>query len=385
MNNQHKKYRIGIDARFYGSRCKGLGRYTQRLIENLEIIDNFNEYTIFLRKENWNDYNPVKANFKKILADYRWYTFAEQIFMPMTIKKHKLDLAHFTHFNVPIFYQGKFIVTIHDLILKNFPTNKATTLNPLFYWIKERAYNFVINRAIKKSEKIIAVSDFTKNDIKSSFGVLADKINVIYEGASTMLVKDGFEDDIFLKLKLKKPYLLYVGNAYPHKNLNKLIEAFKLVLNKRSDLRLVLVGGMDYFYKRLINFLKINYKDLGEKVIFTDDLKDEDLVQIYKNAELYIFPSLYEGFGLPPLEAMYFGIPVVSSDFTCLPEILGGAAVYFNPEDAKDMAGKINEVLENSDLRAKLIKSGFLLIEKFSWEKMAMETKNIYLGILNKK
>lgn len=152
--------RIGIDARFYGSIGKGLGRYTQKLIQHLEQIDTENQYVIFLRKENFEDYQPFNKNFQKVLADYPWYTFSEQLFFPLLLRKYKLDLVHFPHFNVPILYFGKFVLTIHDLILTHFPTLKATRLSPLWYWVKYAAYKLAISSAVRRSEKIITVSEF---------------------------------------------------------------------------------------------------------------------------------------------------------------------------------------------------------------------------------
>jgi len=142
--NKEKKIRIGIDARFYGPKQKGLGRYVQKLIENLEKKDLNNEYIIFIRKENWNKYHPTNPNFKKVLADYQWYTLSEQIFMPFKIRQSKVDLMHFPHFNVPILYRMPFIITIHDLILKRFPTRRASTMGPIKYWLKSLAYRLVI-------------------------------------------------------------------------------------------------------------------------------------------------------------------------------------------------------------------------------------------------
>ncbi len=226
--NKEKKIRIGIDARFYGPKQKGLGRYVQKLIENLEKNDLNNEYIIFIRKESWNKYHPTNPNFKKVLADYQWYTLFEQIFMPFKIKQAKVDLMHFPHFNVPIFYRMPFVITIHDLILKRFPTRRASTMGPIRYWLKNLAYKLVISSAIKRARKIIAVSNFTKKDILKYFKVRSEKVEVIYEGVPVIKLNES-------KNKPSKKYLLYVGNAYPHKNLERLILAFnKLLENKKT-------------------------------------------------------------------------------------------------------------------------------------------------------
>jgi len=379
---------IGIDARFFGPRGKGLGRYTQKLIEALQELDRENDYVIFLRRENFDEYLPQNPRFKKVLADYSWYGFAEQFFLPFKIYAQKVDLMHFPHFNVPIFYFKKYIVTIHDLILRHFATRRASRLGTLLYWIKNLGYRVVIWLALKRAKKIITVSEYVENDIIKSFKVKAQKISVTYEGAPEKnLLFAG------LKYKLKefgigKPYLLYVGNAYPHKNLERLVKAFEiLVADSKNDLQLVLVGEEDYFYQRLEEEGRTSILrriEVFDQIIFTDFVTDEELELLYQNATLYVFPSLCEGFGLPPLEAMSHGLPVVCSNATCLPEILGEAAIYFNPQDPNDMAEKINQVLSNNNLRKDLIAKGFEQIKKYSWRKMGEKTLILYNQRANK-
>ncbi len=379
--------KIGIDARFFGPIGKGLGRYTQRLIENLEKIDKENKYVIFLRKENWSNYQPRNPNFKKVLAPWRWYTILEQIYMPRLIKSHDVGLMHFPHFNVPLFYKGSFVVTIHDLVLEHFPTQRATTLSPLFYKIKRVGYKIVIRAALKRARQILVPSEYTKEEIIKYFGLEPTRIKVTYEGCG----KSDFPyynvgsltSEIPKKYGIIKPYILYVGNAYPHKNLERLILAFqKLSKAYQLDLRLVLVGENDYFYKRLKDtVLKLGIKN----IILAGFVRDEDLNSLYKNALFYIFPSLCEGFGLPPLEAMACGLPVASSNKTCLPEILGDAAYYFNPDSVDDIARAIEKVAIDEDLRKKLIVKGFEQIKKYSWKRMAEETLKTYRRTLNLK
>ena len=182
--NKLRTRRIGIDARFFGPKDKGFGRYTQQLVENLERIDKRNNYFVFLRKERWDEYKSKNPNFQKFLADYKWYGMKEQVFLPLKLKKYKLDLVHFTHFNVPIFYKGRFIVTIHDLTLRHFPTSRKNFKNLIFYPFKNLAYRIVFRYAIKNSEKIIAISEYTKKDILKYYQIDPNKIQVIYEGIS---------------------------------------------------------------------------------------------------------------------------------------------------------------------------------------------------------
>lgn len=372
--------RIGIDARFFGSVGKGLGRYTQKLIEKLEEIssENGNEYFIFLGKENFHEYVPKSSNFHKILVDARWYSLIEQMKIPFILLSYKLDLVHFPHFNVPVLYRKKFIVTIHDLILLHFPTLKASSLNFFFYWLKFLAYKFVIGSAIKRAERIITVSNFTKNDILGNYAINPDKLSVTHEACDDFCsVSTESLEKVLRKYGIIKPYLLYVGNAYPHKNLERLIRAFPK-LNAPKGLKLVLVGRIDYFYSRLQNI--INEEQIKD-ILLPGFIPDRDLDIVYKNALLYVFPSLYEGFGLPPLEAMAKGLPVVSSDHACMREILGDSAFFFNAGSEGGIAAGINSILKNDSLRSELIRKGYSQIKKYSWERMARETLRIYMGL----
>jgi len=383
MIKKNKKIRIGIDARFFGPFQKGLGRYVQKLVENLEYIyktESDKEFIIFLRKSNFNEYNPKNPNFKKVLADYRWYSFKEQIFMPFKIRKEKIDLMHFCHFNVPLLLHKKFVVTIHDLVLKRFPTRRASTLGPLRYFIKQLFYKLVIYLAIKRAKKIIAVSNFAKKEILFYFKINENKVEVIYEGASDFFrCKGSCSNSSLKKFGINMPYILYVGNAYPHKNLERLIFAFKKLIQKyKLNLQLVFAGEIDYFYKKLQDKIS-NYK---LPIIFTGFISDNDLYLLYKNALIYVFPSLCEGFGLPPLEAMSFGVPVVCSDKGALPEILGDSAVYFDPVNINDIAEKIRFVFKNNKLRKELRKKGFCRIKNYSWEEMARRTLEVYKDVI---
>jgi glycosyltransferase involved in cell wall biosynthesis len=377
LNNKKIK-RIGIDARFYGPLGKGLGRYTKEVVDKVIELDKDNEYVIFLSRENFTDFKTENRNVKKVLAAVRWYTLAEQILMPYYIYKENLDIMHFPHFNVPILCPVKFIVTIHDLILTKFPTQRASTLSPILYKIKNLAYKIIIQNAVKKSCKIIAVSEFTKKDILNNFKIKADKIAVTYEGvAAGIKSNEQYPEQILEKHKIEKPYLLYVGNAYPHKNLEWLIKAFAS-LGVNENLSLILVGKDDYFYERVKTFTKNLNRS---KIIFPGFVLDEELSIFYKEAIAFVFPSLYEGFGLPPLEAMTHGCPVISSNKASMPEILGDAALYFDPEDDCDIKNKIISIIKDNNLREKLIENGYEQVKKYSWLECARKTLEIYRKI----
>lgn len=376
--------RIGIDARFYGPLGKGLGRYTQQLIRQLEMIDRQNDYFIFLRAENWDEYRPSNERFRKVLADYRWYTVAEQIFMPFKIWSCQLDVMHFTHFNVPLLYVGRFIVTIHDLILTKYPTERATTLGPLLYAIKHAAYQLIITSAIRRAKKIIAVSEYTKKEIIEHFRPNSDKVAVTYEAVNPPAKAISKETAVLSAYGVEQPYLLYVGNVYPHKNIEGLLEALSQLLESKPHYQLVLVGKDDYFFRRMKE--RVARLGLQPHVIFTGFVSDDDLPALYTRASLYVFPSFCEGFGLPALEACLYGLPVVASNSSSLPEVLGGAAFYFNPHRPAEIAQAMQQVLDNETLRLKLISNGFKRALSFSWERMARQTLDLYthVGIMGK-
>ncbi|MFA7209117.1 MAG: glycosyltransferase family 1 protein [Parcubacteria group bacterium] len=369
--------KIGIDARFFGIRQKGLGRYTQKLVENLEKIDPANEYWIFLQRENFEEYQPKNPNFKKVLADYRWYTFREQLFFPLMVRRYGLDLMHFPHFNVPLLYFKKFIVTIHDLTLVHFPTVKNSTLHPVFYRVKFFAYLLVIRAAIMRAENIIAISQFTKDDVVKKYGrSVENKITVTYEACEDFCMfsrRNGQE--ILQEYGIIKPYLIYVGNAYPHKNLDRLVLAFTRAFGEKKDFQLVLVGKDDYFYGQLRKSVR---KHQAEDIIFLSDVSDYELDTLFHRSVANVFPSLYEGFGLPPLEAMSKGVPVISSDHPCMREVLGGSAHFFDGKDVGAMAEAMRRIVSDAGLRDELIGKGYVQAKKYSWKKMAEETLAIY-------
>lgn len=358
--------KIGIDCRLWDE--TGVGRYIRNLVLNLQQLDRKNDYTLFVLSKDYDKFKIQNSKFKIAKADVKWHSFEEQIKFPQILNREDLDLMHFSYFSVPIFYNRPFVVTIHDLIVNHFPTGHASTLPGPIYNFKRLAYKFVLNQAAKKAKKIIAVSNATKQDVIDNLEINKDKITVTYEGVEQKLVVSS------QKLAVKGKYFLYVGNAYPHKNLERLLEAFKML---DLDVNLVFIGKDDYFYKRLKN--KSQEMGLSDKIVFKQNITDEELSGLYKNALALVFPSLMEGFGLPSLEAMANKCLVLASNIPALKEVCGDAAIYFDPYSVNDMIRKIKEVYSNnayhySDKKEK----GLERVKKFSWQKMAKETLKIY-------
>lgn len=371
--------KIGIDARFFGLPGKGLGRYTEKLIRFLETLDDENSYEIFLSPEGFEQYTPTNTNFTKVCVPYPWYGWKEQIFYPFFLWRRNLDLVHFPHFNVPLLYRKKFFVTIHDLILLRYPTQKASTHQFFWYWIKYQAYLSVIRSAIKRSEVIFAVSRFTLQDVRVSYPEAKEKMRLTLEGVDQFCLwwpeekKERFLHTLWKDVGRNslRPFVLYVGNSYPHKNL----ETFLFLAEENQDVDFVLVGKKDYFYQRLET--TIQNKKLTN-IYLLGSLSDEELAILYRTATLYVFPSLYEGFGLPPLEAMQYGLPVLVSNRGSLPEMVGDAAFVSDPDERAVFLKDFQTLLYNQELRQTYQKKGIKRAATFSWEKMAEATKDVY-------
>ena len=365
--------KIGIDCRMLSSKF-GIGRYAQQLVWHLQESDSENQYVLFLRRENWEEVKCWKSNFIKVLADIPWYSWQEQVKFKKIIDKENVDLMHFPHWNIPIFYNRKFVVTIHDLIMYHYPRPEATTRGRVLFWLKDKVHRIVIKHAVKRAKKIIVTSEFTRQDLHQTLNVPLEKMCVTYQAPFGLKTEDlRFKDSV-----IDKSYILYVGAAYPHKNLEGLLKAWKIFCDKYGgDYKLVLVGKASYFYNNLKSIRQS--ADLNLKsVIHLDNASDDDLVNLYKNTSLFVFPSLYEGFGLPPLEAMKNGAVVASSNRSCLPEVLGEAAIYFDPENYEQMADIIYKALTDEDIRQELKNNSQNLLLNYSWSKLASQTLRIY-------
>lgn len=366
--------KIGIDARFYSSSFTGIGRYVYELIDNILKLDQRNQYVLFFNSPEFEKFSPPRKGVTKILADSPHYSLKEQWHFWRLLQKENLDLMHFTHFNAPILYRRPSIVTIHDLTLNLHPGKKmASGLHRL-------AYTLTIRSIINRSKRVITPSEHTRQDIVKHFNIESDKIAVIREGVSssfhkisdTNIVKEFRE-----KIGLTKPYILYTGVWRSHKNLVNLIKAFAILKHTHHFPGwLVITGKEDPWYPEVKQ--TVRDESLEGEVRFTGLVPDEDLVLLYNGASVFVLPSLYEGFGLPALEAFACGIPVCASHISSLPEICADAAEYFNPNNPNDMASKIAMVYNDPAKIYAMVKRGLERIKDFSWERMAEETLKIY-------
>lgn len=361
--------RIGIDARLYAE--TGIGRYVRNLIAQLTLLDTKNSYSLFLppglTKEKLMLHNP---RWKTVTTSIKWHTIAEQLQFPRVLEKEELDLVHFPYFSVPVFYKRPYVITIHDLIINTFPTGKASTLPFPIYFLKHRAYQEVIKKASRDAVKILTVSEATKSEIVRLMHVPADKIIVTYEGVDTTLARGQQKPTAYTN------YFLYVGNAYPHKNLDRLVCAFQKVAISHPEVSLLLVGRKNYFYERLDEEIKA--KGLEKMIRFLGEVNDNELAGLYQNALALVTPSLMEGFGLPGLEAMSQQCLVLASDIPVYKEIYQDACLYFQPTSIEAIHATILKVLDKKEDFASLRSKGLDRFRSFSWKRMAKQTQDVY-------
>jgi glycosyltransferase involved in cell wall biosynthesis len=361
--------KIVIDARNSGT---GTGRYTDKLIEYLYKLKPEFEIVLLAKSPRAAYLKSIAPNFKIVESNFKEFTFAEQIGFLKQLRSLNADLVHFTMPQQPVFYRGRSVTTIHDLTTTRF-TNPSK-LRAAF-WAKQQVYKVVIRLVAHRSKHILTPSKFVKKDVAQYAKISPNKITV------THLAADRIPDmPAPVGLLAHQRYIMYVGRPLPHKNLKRLMEAYSIIRNTRVGVRLVLVGKRDELYERHARWAQ---KEHIEGLVFAGCASEARLRWLYEHAAAYVFPSLSEGFGLPGLEAMAHGAPVVSSDATCLPEIYGDAAEYFNPENIQSMVNAINHVLENPNRRAELKRLGAAQVKKYSWQKTAEQTLEVYRKALN--
>lgn len=357
--------RIVIDARISGS---STGRYVDKLIENLQRLKPADEFIILTRPERVEFMRLIAPGFKIVSSTYKDFGFGEQVGLLRQLNGLKPDLVHFTMTQQPVRYKGKTITTIHDLTTARFDNPSK---QKVVFKAKQRIYKNVIKKVAKKSAYIITPSKYVKHDVAQYANISPDKVFVTYEAA------DRITDAVQTIPRLDdKQFLMYVGRPTPHKNLKRLVDAFIILKKKYPKLMLVLAGKMDANYHQLEAY--VTEKRIADSVVFPGFVTEGELKWLYQYTAAYVFPSLSEGFGLPGLEAMVHGAPVVSSNTTCLPEIYGDAAVYFDPSNTFEMASKISSVLSSAGRRAELIRKGRAQAAKYSWQKTAKQTLEIY-------
>jgi glycosyltransferase involved in cell wall biosynthesis len=365
--------RIGINALFLDRPETGSGQYTQNLLEALAKVDPTNEYLLFSPGPA-----PPIPNIPYPISNLAKLWF-EQVAFPLTCRRLGVDLTHVPYFASPLFPTAPTVVTVHDLIPLILPAYRGS--------LRVRLYTRLVAAAARKAEAVITVSQASQRDIVRYLHIPPERIHATYEAAEEAFqpVEDAAQlAAIRQKYGLPERYLLYLGGFDQRKNLSGLLRAFALLVNSQPQARLVVAGklpGRDspLFPDpcRLVRELR-----LTEKVVFTGWVPEDDKPALLSGAVAFAFPSLYEGFGLPPLEAMACGTPVIASDRSSLPEVVGEGGILVEPTNVEALAEAMEILLVDDALRAKLRQKALAQAAEFSWEQTARETLAVYRKVV---
>jgi len=355
---------IVIDARLYGPKHTGLGRYTKNLL--LALDTSKYKFTLLVYPELLSEVkSDLGDNFTYVATNLRHYSISEQIFLPLLLTKLKPDLVHFTHLDKPIFYFGKSIVTVHDLIRHFSKGSDTTTKNKFLYWPKYWGY-LLMTKIIFLTSHIIVPSNFWRDYIIKKYQFNPQKIVTTYEAVDPKLMN---HESCNMN---PESYIIYTGNLYPHKN----IDIVLLALQKLPKLKLKIICARSVFTNRIEKLIK-KY-GISRQVEFLGFVPDLEFSKIYSNALALVHPSFLEGFSLTGLEAMVFNCPVIAANASCLPEIYQDSVLYFDPYDSQTLVTQINNLIGNPTLRQNLIKKGIAQVKKYSWAMTAQKTEKFY-------
>jgi len=365
--------RIGIDARLVYYSQAGISQYTVRLIQGLAEIDLKDEFIILQSRK---DKHTIvdKPNFRRVSLWTPSHHRLEQVALPVEISGLGLDVLHSPDFIPPFRRNCKSIITIHDL---------AFLLYPHFLTKESARYYGQIDQAVKRADHIITVSESTKQDTIHLLGAPEHKITVIYESANP-IYRSVNDREILEQTKIRYhimgDFILFVSTIEPRKNLPTLLKAYRQLLDSyKTNVKLAVVGRRGWLSEEVSSF--VDELKLTNDVLFLGRVSVEDLLHLYNAAQLLVQPSFYEGFGLAPLEAMACGTPVVVSNVSSLPEVVGDAGLLVDPEDVSELTVAIWRILTDEALRADLIAKGFKRAQCFSWEKTALQTLELYLRV----
>ena len=363
--------RVAIDARKLHD--FGIGTYIRNLLRHLARIDRESEYILLCHEPDMGVAESLGDNFRTVLEPAANYSFSEQIHVPWVLMREKPDVFHAPHYVLPVAIRARSVVTIHDCIHLMFPQ-----------YLKNRAaYAYARGAmwsAAKRSDRILTVSEASKRDILHFFNVPPEKISVVYNAIEERFWVEPPADEVARvreRFQLDQRFVLYVGGIKPHKNLVRLIEAFaELRKGDFEELKLLIIG--DEISKLPALRRAVHSNKLHKHVRFLGFLPDETLAALYRLAAVFVFPSLYEGFGLPPLEAMASGTPVVTSNVSSLPEVAGDAAVLVDPYDVGSIVNGVRRVLTDPQLAGEMRRKGLIRARDFSWERSVARTHDIY-------
>jgi glycosyltransferase involved in cell wall biosynthesis len=367
--------RIAIDARKLHD--YGIGTYVRNLLRQLARVDQTSEYVLLCRPQDVGVAAQLGPNFRAVASTAPPYSVREQLAIPALVRRERADLFHTPHYVLPPLVGRPTVVTIHDCIHLMFPQY----LPNRFAHAYARAFMW---SAAQRSERILTVSEASKRDILRFFSVPEEKIHVIYNAIDERFGIAPPDDEVVRvreRYQLFDQFLLYAGTIKPHKNLERLIQAFFQLRHEGFDhLKLLIIGDEISKYPALRR--TVHRCKLHKHVRFLGFVPDQTLAILYRLAAAFVFPSLYEGFGLPPLEAMASGTPVVTSNISSLPEVVGDAAVLIDPYDPAAIAQGVRQVLTSPTLRDDLVRRGLARARAFSWEESVRRTRAVYGAVL---
>ena len=366
--------RIAIDARKL--RDFGIGTYVRNILRYLGRIDRENEYVLLCKPSDCDTVRAYGENFRALPETAGNYSVMEQVRVPIALKRAGADVFHAPHYVLPPLLPCPSVVTIHDCIHLMFPQY----LPNKFAYAYARTFMTI---AARRSSKVLTVSEASKRDILRFFHIPASKVEVVYNAIDDRFDREPEIEDVMRvreRYQLNDPFLLYAGNVKPHKNIDRAIEAFAKLRARGFDrLKLLIIG--DEISKTPQLRRMVHRHQLHREVRFLGFVPDATLAVLYRLADVFVFPSLYEGFGLPPLEAMASGTPVVTSNVSSLPEVVGDAALLVDPEDAEAIAGAVQRILTDADLRRSLTQKGLGRAHEFSWERSVRRIRDVYLEV----
>ena len=363
--------RVAIDVRKLHD--FGIGTYVRNLVSELARQDDDAEYVLLCTPADREPLAALGPRFKPQVVRAGNYSLTEQLAMPWAVAASGADLFHAPHYVVPPFTPRRFVVTIHDCIHLRFPQYLP---NPgaLYY------ARFMMSVAARRSRRVMTVSQASKDDILYYLGTPDEKVEVIYNALDARLAGEPTPEEVVHvreRFQLDKPFVLYTGNIKPHKNLDRLIDAFAILReNRTDDVKLLIIGDEASKYPNLRRL--VHRHQLHQHVRFLGFVPDATLAVLYRLASVFVFPSLYEGFGLPPLEAMAAGAPVVTSNTSSLPEVVGDAALLIDPMDPRAIATAMARILDDPTLRADLVRRGRERVKTFSWERSVARIRQVY-------
>lgn len=373
--------RILFDAHLSENKITGIGRYINELMKALLLIDQKNEYMTLVR-DNLSEEHPLiqleAPNLMKISVNLERLSFKQHWTTQGLVRRYQSDVYHHPHFDLPLGISTPSVVTIHDVKYLRHPE-----FFPNRSRLKREYMKWIFQSSLRRANKVITVSKATKNDLCEMFSINREKVCVVHHGVHSISKNHHNTDqDFFVAYCIKKPILLFVGERRPHKNLLRLIDAFHSVIKTVGrELQLVIVGKSYKDYDAPER--AIAERGLDQQVILMDYLEDEFLEILYRNAEMLILPSLYEGFGFPILEAMKFDLPVIGANTSSIPEILGNTGLLVDPLNPEEIAEKIISLLTSQRLREKLIRLGRERVKEFTWRKTALNTLKVYKQVYN--